>query len=436
MMVLSFRPSVSRQGFASVSHQGFASRMLIIGLVMAGLMAWSSSKANAQTQNTQALLDRVNRLERDIRTLNQQIAKGNGLPFAPAPSTAVPMGQDALATDVTKTAVKSFPTPKFAPNESTASRLTVRIDALEQELRHATGLSESIAHSVDLVGVRLDKLIVDLDYRLSTLEGTTPGTNSMAKPMAEAPSGGLTPNVSLPPTPGNVSREGALAPVGTMPDAQMPTSPAPYLKPKPAGSSSTLGVVPQSNLDQIVSNHPKGIDENAGAKDVVDATKPVPGKVANALPQTPSTVGAQAQSVAKPAPAPEKKVNVADQYKAAFNLTRQARYSEAEIAFKAFIEANGNDPLVGNARYWLGETHYVRKDFMQSAQAFFQAYQQFPKGPKAPDSLLKLGMSMAGLEKTSEACATFGKLKKEFGTDLKPNIERALNKETKRLACK
>jgi tol-pal system protein YbgF len=106
------------------------------------------------------------------------------------------------------------------------------------------------------------------------------------------------------------------------------------------------------------------------------------------------------------------------------------------MAFKKFVEAHENDPLAGNAMYWLGETHYVRKDFMQAAQVFFQAYQKFPKGAKAPDSLLKLGMSMASMKKPAEACATFGKLRKEFGSDLKANIKGALDRETQRLACK
>jgi tol-pal system protein YbgF len=89
---------------------------------------------------------------------------------------------------------------------------------------------------------------------------------------------------------------------------------------------------------------------------------------------------------------------------------------------------------VGNARYWLGETYYVRNAYMDAAQTFFQAYKTAPDGTKAPDSLLKLGMSMASLDKPEEACATFGKLRKEY-TDLKPSIEKALNRETKRLKC-
>ncbi|MCK5574811.1 MAG: tol-pal system protein YbgF, partial [Sphingomonadales bacterium] len=127
--------------------------------------------------------------------------------------------------------------------------------------------------------------------------------------------------------------------------------------------------------------------------------------------------------------------SVQDRYRFAFDLTRQARYEEAEIAFKAFVAEHGDEPLANNARYWLAETFYVRKRYMDAAQAFFASYKKAPTGPKAPDSLLKLGMSMAGLEKPTEACTTFGKLRKEF-TPLKANIEQALDREVKRLSCK
>ena len=53
-----------------------------------------------------------------------------------------------------------------------------------------------------------------------------------------------------------------------------------------------------------------------------------------------------------------------------------------------------NDPLAGNAQYWLGETYYVRKDYKNAAAAFAEGYQKYPKGPKAADDLLKLGMSL------------------------------------------
>jgi len=72
---------------------------------------------------------------------------------------------------------------------------------------------------------------------------------------------------------------------------------------------------------------------------------------------------------------------------------------------------------------------------MHAAQSFFEAYQKFPSGAKAPDSLLKLGMSMANMDKATKACTTFGKLRREFVGAMKTPIEQARNRETARLKC-
>ncbi len=154
-------------------------------------------------------------------------------------------------------------------------------------------------------------------------------------------------------------------------------------------------------------------------------------------PQAPSrsqTPPAQEAGVAEPAPSILPPGTPKERYRYAFNLTRQARYDEAEGAFKAFIATYGDNPLSENARYWLGETYYVRKRYMDAAQAFFAAYKKAPKGVKAADSLLKLGMSLASLKKPKDACTTFAKLRKEF-TPLKANIKTILERESARLKC-
>ncbi len=104
----------------------------------------------------------------------------------------------------------------------------------------------------------------------------------------------------------------------------------------------------------------------------------------------------------------------AEQYDRAFNLLREANYSEAEDAFKAFIEKNPKEKLIDNAKYWYGETLYVRGRFDEAAVAFADAFQQNPHGSKAPDSLLKLGISLKELDKTKEACVTFSELKAKY----------------------
>jgi tol-pal system protein YbgF len=114
---------------------------------------------------------------------------------------------------------------------------------------------------------------------------------------------------------------------------------------------------------------------------------------------------------------------------------RKAKYDEAEAAFKEFLAANPDDPLADNAHYWLGETYYVRGDYARAAEAFLEGYQGNKAGPKAPDTLLKLGMSLAALGKNKEACATYGELKKTL-PDAPATIKGKADKERRRLGCR
>ena len=126
---------------------------------------------------------------------------------------------------------------------------------------------------------------------------------------------------------------------------------------------------------------------------------------------------------------------VKEQYTYALNLLRQTNYDQAEIALTEFVAQHGDAPLAGNARYWLGETYYVRADYEQAAQTFFQGYQASPGNAKAPDMLLKLGMSLSQLKKKTEACATFDKLVGDF-PNASTRINNAVVRERKRAGCR
>ena len=123
------------------------------------------------------------------------------------------------------------------------------------------------------------------------------------------------------------------------------------------------------------------------------------------------------------------------QYKYAFGLLSQADYAEAELALRSFVEQNPNDPLAGNAKYWLGETYYVRQDYQRAAITFAEAYQAYPKSPKAPDNLLKLGKSLAALNQPDKACTTYAKLLEDYPNSL-PRIIKLAKSERKKLNCK
>jgi tol-pal system protein YbgF len=122
------------------------------------------------------------------------------------------------------------------------------------------------------------------------------------------------------------------------------------------------------------------------------------------------------------------------QYEYAFGLLRQANYDAAEQALAAFIQQNPGDPLAANAKYWLGETYYVRGNYNEAARAFGVAYQEHPQGPKATDSLLKLGLSLSLLGRNADSCAVFGELESRY-PDAAANVLQRAKQERGRLGC-
>jgi tol-pal system protein YbgF len=95
------------------------------------------------------------------------------------------------------------------------------------------------------------------------------------------------------------------------------------------------------------------------------------------------------------------------------NLLRR-QFGEAESGFRTFLDKHRDHSLAGNAQYWLGETYYVQGDYKEAAQAFLVGYRDFPKGRKAADSLLKLGLSLGRLGQKQQACAAYSQVDDQF----------------------
>ncbi len=131
---------------------------------------------------------------------------------------------------------------------------------------------------------------------------------------------------------------------------------------------------------------------------------------------------------------PLKSADVKSIYQEGLEALKAGNDKLAEEKFNTILGKFPEDKLAGNAQYWLGEVYYGRKDFTKAAVAFAKGYEKY-KGPKGPDSLLKLGMSMRELKKNEEACVAFTSLPKEF-----PKAEAALlnraKSEASKLGCK
>lgn len=121
-----------------------------------------------------------------------------------------------------------------------------------------------------------------------------------------------------------------------------------------------------------------------------------------------------------------------DQYNSAFSTLRRGDYPAAEVALAAFLKANPNDEMAGNAQYWLGETHYIRGDVLKAAEAFLNVYRTYPKTPMAAASLLKLSIAMGRLGNKTEACTALQHLISEY-PQAPDNIKRQAASEQEKL---
>lgn len=122
------------------------------------------------------------------------------------------------------------------------------------------------------------------------------------------------------------------------------------------------------------------------------------------------------------------------QYDYAFGLLKQANYPGAEAALKAFLQQHPHDPMAGSAQYWLGDLYLTQRKYMQAAGTFADGYRRYPRGAKAPEELLKLGVALGHADRKQDACVALAQLDRSFPHPGAAIKQRAMA-EKKHLGC-
>ena len=130
---------------------------------------------------------------------------------------------------------------------------------------------------------------------------------------------------------------------------------------------------------------------------------------------------------------PEKPAD--EQYEFAVSFMKIGDYETAEFALKEFIDKNRDHDLAGSAQYWYGETFRIRQLYSDAATAYLDGYQNYPKSKKAPDNLLKLGITMVQLGEKDQGCKMISGIKKEYPKANKSVLQKA-QYEQKKFKCK
>ena len=124
-----------------------------------------------------------------------------------------------------------------------------------------------------------------------------------------------------------------------------------------------------------------------------------------------------------------------EQYKAAYDLLYRGDYAGGEAALKAFLGNYPDSQYAGNAQYWLGESYYARRLYREAAQAFLTGVQKYKKSDKAPDAMLKLGLSLINLGETKDGCSALKSIKSEF-PKVRQSVLNTAKRERKKAGCK
>jgi tol-pal system protein YbgF len=305
--------------------------------------------------------------------------------------------------------------------------LETRVTDLETQLRAANGRLEQVEWQNKQLRASLERMQGDLDQRLGQLEHQTPPQAALPPVVAPSPS----PQVGLM-NPGMATRPPSPPPVTARPPA---TGNAAFNPPNPA-----VMVAPDADADtdMVAARDPRSVppDRNLTA-DNLPGGKPVSGQLGKLYMSNGQVKGADRDSVVPTLPSKPAGygLTASEQYDQAFQMLRESNFGGAEEAFKAFLAKNPQDKLVDNAKFWLGETYYARGKFDAAAVAFADAYQTAPKGSKAAESLFKLGMSLEGLNKSDDACTTFGEVRTQF-PHAPLTVKTRVDQEVKKMKCK
>jgi tol-pal system protein YbgF len=204
---------------------------------------------------------------------------------------------------------------------------------------------------------------------------------------------------------------------------------------QPQAATDPPGAAPRPGRPQIDSSPAQPERTGFGSVTVSpDARKDEIDRILNAPPPSGAPPGPHTAAVPQPGAPAEADASPKQLYETAYGYLLQRDYGAAESAFDEFLRRHPNDPLAGNAQYWLGESLYVRGQYRAAAGAFLKGYQTYSKSAKAPENLLKLAMSLQRLGQKDAACSSYSELATKFPS-APTHVKNTAQTERQRAGC-
>ena len=257
------------------------------------------------------------------------------------------------------------------PNQ--AAELVLRVNQLEQELRQASGRIEELENAEHRLETELQKFRQDVEFRFGDhSEGA-----SRQPDVAEAP--------ASPGEPAAPSRP-------RKPDAFDPNA-----DPNAPGAPRPLGTTPPSAplaREAPAAGQPLELGKAAGSE---SSKAPAPAS-------GPTIVGSGVAMLDQPR----------EQFNAALQAFQAGQYPEAEAGFKSFLATNPSHRLSADAIFYIGETYLQRSRPREAAEQYLKVTTDYSKSSRAPESMVRLGQTLAALGNNEQACATLTEFGKRY----------------------
>lgn len=317
-------------------------------------------------------------------------------------ATALVAGLAApLALPAASFAAGAPPVMLMAQNTRDAAQLTLRIQALEQQVRDLTGQVQGLQFQLTQLQTLLDRSNQDNDFRFKALEGGNGG--APGKTDAVEQSGSVTPPSSSSQRPGT-----------QRPHADAPQSHELRTNEQPTPVGGNAGGTDAAGSDALLG---VGVGDDLGP-----SADPLVGKGNGAdglevLPLGPARAGFDNSGQTRPVtltPAPAGNADAAAQYKAAYDALVKGNFSFAADQFRQYVKLYPHEAQAADATNWLGEALLQQRDYVDAADVLVTGYKSYPDSPRAPDMLLRLGTALAGANQPEASCKTFGLLAQKY----------------------
>ncbi len=245
--------------------------------------------------------------------------------------------------------------------------LLQQVESLQQEVQRLHGQIEEQSYTIEQLRKTQRDTYVDIDQRLQGIEQR-----------------------------GGVSSE-PNAGVNVVPPLTILTAP---------GSDTIAGTpAPQSSLRLEVQSDPGFVPEPDPMADEAGQLAPevTPPTVTSALPP----------SIAQQRTTIDNEMSEAA-YRDAFSLLKAGQYEESIAAFSEFLQLYPNSQYADNAQYWLGETHYVKREFEPAVAEYRKLIETYPASKKQSHAMLKIGYSYHELGQLDQARAVLEDLRNRY----------------------